>query len=292
VEKKSGGSADKDEFELFLAHLTAKHQIKDLDAYRDGRSKIKSAEQKKEKTAPNAETVKEAAPQPKPEVKLQPKPESKPAQPAQNGERKAAPQQNGQRPGDRRDNRDQRPNRDGDRRNSFNKYSAAPQENPFAKKLDNMNRQAQGLRNPNSQWQKPDAKKPAQPVQKPAVPAAQTAPKAEVAKNTVLPAQKAQLEKQQKIEVQKPASPVQQPKKKEEKKAQKQQFKTITPTVDRSNVKGGVNVGVEYVNEAAPKTRVVDTRTSDVNLSKYDDRYTITTILFLTAAIPRRRSRS
>ena len=281
VDKKSGGSVDKDEFELFLAHLTAKHQIKDLDAYRDGRSKIKSAEQKKEKTAPKAETVKEAAPQPKPEAKPQPKPEakpqpkpeSKPAQPAQNGERKAAPQQSGQRPGDRRDNRDQRPNRDGDRRNSFNKYSAAPQENPFAKKLDNMNRQAQGLRNPNSAWQKPDAKKPAQPVQNPATPAAQPAPKAEVAKNTVLPAQKAQLEKQQKLEAQKPTAPAQQPKKKEEKKAQKQQFKTITPTIDRSNVKGGVNVGVEYVNEAAPKTRVVDTRTSDVNLSKYDDRY-------------------
>ena len=35
MEKKSGGSADKDEFELFLAHITMKKQIKDMDAYRD-----------------------------------------------------------------------------------------------------------------------------------------------------------------------------------------------------------------------------------------------------------------
>ena len=49
IEKKSGGSADKDEFELFISALTEKHQIKDLDAYRNGRTKIKSAEEKKEK---------------------------------------------------------------------------------------------------------------------------------------------------------------------------------------------------------------------------------------------------
>ena len=77
------------------------------------------------------------------------------------------------------------------------------------------------------------------------------------------------------MEAQKTAAPAPavQPKKKEEKKAQKQQFKTITPTVDRSSVKGGVNIGAEYVSDTAPKTRVVDTRTTDVNLSKYDDRY-------------------
>ncbi|MBE6644616.1 MAG: GTP-binding protein, partial [Ruminococcaceae bacterium] len=39
-----------------------------------------------------------------------------------------------------------------------------------------------------------------------------------------------------------------------------------------SNVKGGVNIHTDYKAES-PKTRVVDMRTSDVNLSKYDERY-------------------
>ena len=166
--------------------------------------------------------------------------------------------------------------RDDRRQGGYNKYSAAPQENPFAKKIENMNRNAQGLRPSGSQQPKrDDQRKPQQqPVQKPTQ-AAAPAPKAEVKQPAVLPAQKAALEKQQKMEAQKSAAPtpVAQPKKKEEKKAQKQQFKTITPTVDRSSVKGGVNIGAEYVSDTAPKTRVVDTRTTDVNLSKYDDRY-------------------
>ena len=296
IEKKSGGSADKDEFELFLAHLTSKNQIKDIDAYRDGRTKISVvAEEKKEKPAKKAEPKPELKVEAKPEVKAEPKVEAKPetkpepkaevkaapapkapearpekrpeARPQQNNERK--PQKDQNRQGDRRD---QRPARD-DRKGGFNKYTAAPQENPFAKKLDNMNRQAQGLRNPNSQWQKPEQKKPAaQPEKKPVAAPAPVA-KAEPQKAAVLPAQKAALEKQQAQAQKVQAAPVAQPKpRKEEKKAQKQQFKTITPTVNQ-NVKGGVNVGVEYVNETAPKTRVVDTRTGDVDLSKYDDRY-------------------
>ena len=284
IEKKSGGSADKDEFELFLSALTEKHQIKDLDAYRDGRTKIKNAEDKKEKPAPKAEPKdeekkaapvapkaeeKKPAPAPKAEEKKAAAPVQKPAQkPVQNAERKPQPQnQNTQSKG----GRDQKQSRPSDNRNSgYNKYSAAPQENPFAKKLDNMNRAAQGLRNPNSQWQKPQEKKPVAPVaQKPAT---APAPKAEPQKPTVLPAQKAALEKQQKVEAQKAAAPVAQPKKKEEKKAQKQQFKTLTPTVNQ-NVKGGVNIGAEFASSNAAKTRVVDTRTSDVDLSKYDDRY-------------------
>ena len=300
IDKKSGGSADKDEFELFLSALTEKHQIKDLEAYRSGRTKIKSVaekaekpvsapktEEKKAEPAPKAEE-KKAAPAPKAEEKKAapaPKAEEKKAAPTQQKpatqtqERKPQPQQNAQRQGDRRDNkdnRDQRPARD-NKNGGFNKYSAAPQENPFAKKAENMNRQAQGFRSPNSQWQKPEQKKSAAPVQnqqpaqakKPAIPT--PIGKVEV-KPTVLPAQKAALEKQQ-AQAQKVNAPAPQQKpKKEEKKVQKQQFKTLTPTVNQ-NVKGGVNIGAEYVNEAAPKTRIVDTRTGDVDLSKYDDRY-------------------
>ena len=84
IEKKSGGSADADEFELFLSALTEKHQIKDLDAYRDGRSKIKSVEEKKDKSAPKAEVKAEAKAEPKTEDKK----EEKKAAPAPKAEEK------------------------------------------------------------------------------------------------------------------------------------------------------------------------------------------------------------
>ena len=202
MEKKSGGSADKDEFELFLAHITMKKQIKDMDAYRDGRAKIKSASKKTEakpaevkapevKAAPaKTEEAPKAAPAPKaaaaPVAKSAPAPAAKPAPSSkpqqtnkpQQPERKPQGQQNqnGQRPErDRRDNRDNRPQRDDrgprdDRRQGgYSKYSAAPQENPFAKKIENMNRNAQGLRSSGSQQPKrDDQRKPqAQPQQKP-----------------------------------------------------------------------------------------------------------------------------
>ena len=305
IEKKSGASAEADEFELFIQHLTTKHQIKDLDAYRSGKSKIKMPAAQKapeaEKSAPTLEA--KAAPKtevkPAPKAEARPAPETKPAPKAEEkpfvrGEGRPAPSQRPEsRPGDR-PVRDQRRDdrRDGGRfdqnrqsrpQSPYNKYTAAPQENPFAKKLDNMQRAAQGFRNPNSEWQRQD--KPKNAEQKPFVktpaaaqpevkrPPVQQAPAAQP--SPLRPAQQAQLEKAQKLEKQKTEAQVAQQKpKKEEKKAQKQQFKTITPPLDKSNVKGGVNIVGEYSQEqTGPKTRVVDMRTTDVNLSKYDDRY-------------------
>ncbi|HBJ18938.1 MAG TPA: hypothetical protein DDY70_04255, partial [Clostridiales bacterium] len=140
-----------------------------------------------------------------------------------------------------------------DDRPRYNRYNEKPQENPFAKKYDNMTRAAQGFKNPN-------AKVPNPPRQV----------------STARPAQQAQLEKQQRLEKQQAQVAAQQkpaaPKKEEKQRAQKQELKKITPTIDKSTVQGGVNIGAT-LEENAPKTRVVDTRTSDVNLSKYDDRY-------------------
>ena len=81
IEKKTGGSVDKDEFELFLSHLTSTRQIKDLDAYRDGRVKIKSGDEKKAKPAPEVEAAPKAEqkPAPKAEPAPAPKAEQKPA---------------------------------------------------------------------------------------------------------------------------------------------------------------------------------------------------------------------
>ena len=128
-----------------------------------------------------------------------------------------------------------------------------------------MNRTADGRRPVGSQGpQKQVAPAPQQAERPKAV--------AEAAKQSsaLRPAQQAQLEKKQKQ-----AAPVQAPAaKKEEKKApaQKQQLRTITPTIDRSNVKGGVNLDT-YPTDTGKGKRVVDLSTADVNLSKYDDHY-------------------
>ena len=266
LDKKSGGVVDLEEFELFINKLTSAHQIKDLESYRNGKIKITSAEEKKEKSEPKPKA------EPKPAPKVEYKPEQK-EQPAQKGGEK--PQQVNARAEQKKPEyrADQRPQRDpsrtrdnNDRKPSYQKYNAQPQENPFAKKLDSMNRQAQGFRNPNAQKprveQKPEIKKP-----QPALEVKKAEP------SPLRPAQQAQLEKQQKAQQPQQQKPQQREQKKEQPKAQKQQFKTITPTIDRSNVKGGVNIGAEYASEPTQKTRVVDMRTSDVDLSKYDDRY-------------------
>ena len=273
VEKKSGASVDTDEFELFINHLTDKNQIKDLEAYRSGKIKIKSIEEKP-KSEPKPAPAPEVKPAPVPEVKAAPAPQAKPApapeaKPVQNSGAKPGFRQDA-RPFDRRPDRQDRPAREFDKnKGGFNKYSAAPALDPFAKKRDNMNKVAQGFK-PAGYQQPKNAPIAPKPEVKPA-PAVQT-PKAD----TVLPAQKQQLEKRERLEQQKTAAPApekkQQPKK-EEKRAQKHEFKTITPTLDRSNVKGGVNIGAEFASTTAQKTRVVDMRTSDVDLSKYDDRY-------------------
>jgi len=283
IEKKSGASADADEFELFINHLTEKNQIKDLEAYRSGKIKISSVSEKpkkeekpEEKPAPTAEKAapaKSAVPaSPKAEPKIEPK--AAPAPTAQKPEQRSA-QRPEQRPFDKRPERQDRPARDFDKnRGGYNKYSAAPAIDPFAKKRDNMNKVAQGLKP--AGYQQPKNAPVQQPVHKPEpkpAPVAEAAPKTAA----VLPAQKQQLEKRERLEQQKTAAPApaqeRKPQKKEEKRAQKHEFKTITPTVDRSNVKGGVNIGAEFASTSAQKTRVVDMRTSDVDLSKYDDRY-------------------
>ncbi|MBO5907903.1 MAG: translation initiation factor IF-2 [Clostridia bacterium] len=292
IEKKSGGSVELDEFELFVQKMTVSHQIKDADAYRDGKIKITSRAAKEkadlekaeaEKTARELEEkrIREAAEQKKKmeeRAKAQAKidrpvdkpiaKQPRPEQPSQRLDRAHAQDNRADMRQDRRDRQQTVP--------SYQKYNAAPQANPFAKKLDNMTRAAQGLRNRNADRNKPQQTQQSQQSQQPQQikrpPVQTTAPAPAVEKNTVRPAQQAQLEKQQKIQP-KPQAEQQKPKK-EEKKPQKQQFKTITREIDKSSVKGGVNIGADYsVSTAGPKTRVVDMRTSDVNLSKYDDRY-------------------
>ena len=268
LDKKSGGSVDTDEFELFLSHMTKKHQIKKIDDYVSGAVTIAIKPENKPKPEPKEEKTAEPAPAPAPEKKPEPapapaaKPEARPQQqkPIQ---REGQPRRDERQRPDARQHRPETPNQQRPRRYEGQTFD------PFAKKRDALNNQAQGLRRDGSRPVNNQPKPQPQPQPKPVV---NEAPKPQA--GTVLPAQKAQLEKQQK-QAQKPQQPQPQQKpKQEEKRAKKQQFRTITPSIDTSNVKGGVNIGGEYSGGTAPsKTRVVDTRTTDVNLSKYDDRY-------------------
>ena len=321
IEKKSGATVDTAEFELFIQKLTLAHQIKNLDAYLSGESKIsiksdakaeapkaekpaaKTEAPKAEKPAAKAEAPKaekpvakaEAPKVEKPEVKAEApkaeKPATKPneavhkAPASQNAMPERKPQQSGapERKSFEKNGFDRNQNNNYQKNGAnkpFNKndrggrYSNTESFDPFAKKRENMNREANGFsRNP--QFNK-DTKRPVQQPQKPQAPVAQTPAQAPAVTNTARPAQLAALEKQKQAELRAKAqqTPAPAPEKKEQKrdKVQKQQFKTITPGAAK-DVKGGVNISSDYHSDSVAKTRVVDTRISDVNLSKYDDRY-------------------
>ena len=281
IKKNTSGTVENDELSLFIAKLTLTHSMKNIQDYLEGRVKISVVEEKKPKApkaeAPKAEAAKTEAPKAE-ETKLPkaeaPKAEAqKPDAPkAQTADKKSTATEYHNPNYKPREDKPRRPERP-----QYQRYNERPQENPFAKKLDSMNRAAEGFRpgvkpgvKPQPQV-KPEEKKPFE-VKKPLEvkkPEAAKAPAADV--NTLRPAQKMQLEKQAKQAKPEEKKPQTAPKK-EEKKAQKQQFKTITPTIDMSNVKGGVNINAEYTADTR-KTRVVDMRTTDVNLSKYDDHY-------------------
>ena len=100
LDKKTGASVEVEEYELFLHKITASHQIKNIDDYIDGKTKITVASEKKEQKAeaPKAEVkpeVKPAAPKAEPVKAEQPKaaPAPKVERPAAAQQRPAAPQQ-------------------------------------------------------------------------------------------------------------------------------------------------------------------------------------------------------
>ena len=292
--KNSGASVEDDELEAFFSYITKKNQIKSLEAYTKGDVTIVIADKpKKEEEKKEEPKAKEPVAEPavkaevkKEEKKVLPKPDAKqteqqqkqnkytdkPQQAQDPKQRYDAPKQRYDAPKQRYDAPKQRYDAPQNQRGGYQRYTERPQDDPFAKRRENMNRQAEGKRPFGQQ----PARQPEQLNKKPQqTPVPTPAPKKEEA-SALRPAQQAQLEKQQKQaeaatkQVQTQDKKPQQ--KKEEKKTQRQQFRTITPTADRSNVKGGVNITTEYSSEN-PKTRIVDTRTSDVNLSKYDERY-------------------
>ena len=307
IEKNTGASVSDVEFEIFMNYMTSKNQIKDLEGYCNGKTTLRGAVTKKAevkepkveaKPAPRAEPKAEVKPAPKAEPKAEPKPkeqiEAKPVNKAPVQDAKGGAQRNDARPqrpqgdrpfqqgnkpnaqdrrpqGDRpfqpRDNRDNRDNRNSNygQRNDYRPYGARPSEDPFAKKRENMNRPQQ---RPQGQMNRPAAN---ENVQAKPQAVAEAAKQASTLRPAQLAQQAAQEKKQKQAQAQAQAQAKPQPKK-EEKKAPKQQFHTITPTFDRSNIKGGVNITSDEASYA-PGKRIIDTRTSDVDLSKYDTHY-------------------
>ena len=102
--------------------------------------------------------------------------------------------------------------------------------------------------------------RPAAPTAKPAAPVAKPTPSAPVPNKTVLPPQP----KTQSNAMSQAAKKLEH---KQEKK-QKQEFKTIIPTAGMTASGSG-----EYVAAPTAKTRVIDTRTTMVDLSKYDEKH-------------------
>ena len=261
LDKKSGASVEAAEFELLLSALTKKNQISNIDDYLDGRVKISSVKEVKPapKAEPAAPKAEPAAPKAEPApVQKKPVEEKKPQQTEPRPQQKPLASYVNPNVQQKKPQQQERPR--------YQKYNEKPQENPFAKRAEGYVKPGQRPNQQPVQQQKKPVSTPAQ--------AQASAPQATASH----PAQQQALERQ-KLAQQKASAQAKQPeaqkpqqKREEKKPQQKQQFRTITPIVNKDNVKGGVNIGGEY-NANTPKTRVVDMRTSDVNLSKYDERY-------------------
>ena len=257
IEKKSGGSLSDGELDYLFEVMSRRSQLENLDEYLAGKAKIIM--------------VAPAAPAPAPEVKPEekqeaPKPAARPEEkpvtlPAHDGRpahadqpgsgaqpsRPAAPAQHPSAPGQRP------PMQNGAR------PSAPGQRSPMQ---NGARPAAPGQRPPMQNGARPSVPGQRPPMQNGARPA-QPQPAARPAPNPSTPALDRQRAAQTK---QQPATPAAAPApRKEAPKKQHQSFKTIIPTAPAAG-------GGEVVVAKQPKTRVVDTRSSDVDLSKYDER--------------------
>ena len=293
VTKSTGASLEDVELDLFLELLTKANQLENLEDYVEGRARIvvaapagaKKAEKPAEapkaetpkaeapkaeatkaapkaeapkaeapKAAPKAEAPKAEAPKAAPKAetpkaeapKAAPAPVQRPAQPAQ-GQRPQQGQQ-GQRP--QQPQQGQRPQ---------GQQGQRPQQGQQGQRPQN-GQQGQRPTQP-GQGQRPQG---AQPTARPASPAQPAAPTASASTPALDRLRRAEAAKEQEKRTAPTAAPAQQ--KKEQQKKKGHEFRTIIPTT------APATGGGEVVVAQKPKTRVVDTRTSSVDLSKYDER--------------------
>ena len=232
IEKKSGGSLSDGELDCLFEVMTRRNQLENLEEYVAGKAKIIMV-------APKAPAAPAPAPAPEEKPAAQPEAPKPAAQPEAKPVTLPA--------------RDARPVHTEQPHAAEAPRPAAPGQRP---PMPNGARPAPNVRRP-AQPGQPSAR-PATPGQRPAQPHPASRP----APNPSTPALDRQRAAQTK---QQPAAPAAPAARKEAPKKQHQSFKTIIPTAPAAG-------GGEVVVAKQPKTRVVDTRSSDVDLSKYDER--------------------
>ncbi len=238
IEKKTGASLEANEMSVFLDTLTKKNQLENIDDYLDGKATLRADKPKPapKQPAPASTMEKNAAQQTqKPQAnaaKPTPSPSPRPAQPSSAATAQRSEAMQGQKP------------------------MSAPQRSGIS----------QGQR-PVSATQRPGtspAAKNGESLRR--TPSVQPAAAQKPAfSGTPIP-QKTVLPPQPKAASSAPSAAAKKQEKKQEKK-QKQEFRTIIPTAGMTSSSGG-----EYVAAPTAKTRVVDTRTTNVDLSKYDEK--------------------
>ena len=264
VDKKTGASLEDGELDFFFDRITQANQLENMDDYVSGKAKIivklppkpvapkveeKPAEAPKTE-APKAEAPKAEAPKAEAPKAEAPKAEAPKAQPATAAKVQGQTAPQGARPAQPQRPQDARAPMGGNRPQGM-QQGGRERNDRFARPQDG--RAPMGGNRPQGmQQQRPAAQAPAAPAAQP---------------NTSTPA----LDRMKRAAAQQGAKPQPQPaqaqKKQEPQKKKGQTFKTLVATgapVSTENV--------EVVVAKEKKTRVVDTRTSQVDLSKYDDR--------------------
>ena len=203
IKKNTSGTVENDELNLFISKLTLTHSMKNIEDYLGGKIKISVIEEKKapkKAEAPKAEEpkIEVKADEKKAEIK---KPEApRPRETTRPEEKKFASSAKVNTATEyhntsyKRDEKPRRPEKP-----QYQRYNERPQENPFAKKHDSMNRAADGFRQaaPKSQI-KPNAAEKVE-IKETVV----AKPLAQGDANTLRPAQKMQLEKREKQQMNK-----------------------------------------------------------------------------------------
>lgn len=272
MEKTTGGTLDENEYAVFLQMYTVQNQIVNLDAYLDGVATLsyieeKASEKKEKKVAATPEKKEEKAEQAKaeqtPEEKKMKEILSRVSISSSYGKKSPASPKQG--------TAEARPERA-----RAERKPEAPKPQPRAPiNQADLQKKMEAFRH--EQAERIEAEEKARK----AMPALAKKAEAEAAKQQTAkteapkvadPAPKAVQKPREKKEpvdrfsrFEKPTAPAP---KKEEKPAQRQEKRTKT-IIEHSGPISGVS---ETVIVAAPKTRVVDTRTTEVDLSRYDER--------------------
>ena len=285
IKKNTGGTLEGEEYDLFVALLTRENQIENLEDYLSGKATLSCPRPKPEPVAKTPAPAPQKVTPPQVKTTETPKsaakpavPEKKPAQPEE--PRYTVPKSHTPMTGDagRGAVKNDRPSdRRGDRYPDRPKGGVKPAEKRKPVSQEEIARRME-------QFRAEQAKRPAAPVDT-------STPAAAAAEAKRAQAEKAaQQQAQAQAQAQKPAAPAKEfkPIKKKEpvdrfSRFEKKPGETAPVTKpgkterkeerkDRILVSGGAGNGGDVVVTAEPKVRIVDTRTTQVDLSRYDDK--------------------